>query len=124
MQKTLENLAKEIRVLEPFQRDLDVRVLKNYCDEIIDCNDDIISGKALLPLLTQRRIHMLKREAIEKTFCYLNKDVLRDGINTLLSLPKKEREKFYEDVIKKAPHKVGTWHSHLVTRRQMEHLPF
>ena len=117
MQKSLEKLAKEIRVLEPFQRELDVHGLKEYCDRIIACNK-------VNATCAQRDAHRLKREAIEETFCYLNKDVLRDGINTLLSLPKEEREKFYEDVIKKAPHKVGTWHYHLVTNRQMEHLPF
>ena len=117
MQKTLENLAKEIRVLEPFQRNLDVRVLKDYCDRIIACN-------RINATCAQRDAHKLKREAIEKTFCYLNKDILRDGIDTLLSLSKEERAKFYEDVLKKAPHKVGAYRNHLVTIRQMQHLPF
>jgi len=113
----LENLAKEIRVLEPFQRDLGVRVLKDYCDRITACNN-------VNATCAQRDAHRLKREAIEETFCYLNKDALREGINTLLSLSKEEREKFYKYVLEKAPHKVGTWHYHLVTNRQMEHLPF
>ena len=124
MQKALENLAKEIRVLEPFQRELDVRCLKDYCDEIIACNDDIISPNKLTALSARRHVHRLKRMVIEEAFCYLNEDILRDGIDTLLSLPKEEREKFYEDVLKKAPHKVGTYHYHLVTDRQMQHLPF
>ena len=111
MQQDLENLAKEIRVLQPFERRIQILILKSYCDKIIDTH-------------IQQDAHKLKRQAIEETFAFLNKDALRDGINTLLSIPREEREKFYEDVFKKAPHKIGTHIDHLVSARQMERVPF